>query len=169
MPQWIAAAIALLALAWLALLVAAPFLPVPLAGLLYAAGSLICHQIPERSFHLQSFQLPVCGRCFGLYAGGALGSVAAMATRRSFTWRRQPARKGPAYAVTLIAALPTLITVALEWGAGWRISNLTRALAAVPLAATIVFVVVSALPTLHYDECASRRPIDPGQPPQTRI
>src|SRR6185295_1848536 len=35
----------------------------------YAVGSVICHQLPERSFHLWAAQLPVCARCTGIYAG----------------------------------------------------------------------------------------------------
>jgi uncharacterized membrane protein len=181
--RWIAPAAALLALVWPALLVAAPALPVPVAALLYATGSLICHQLPERSFHLQMFQLPVCARCLGLYAGGALGSLGALAIAarpvivgwpfivgrlfiagRPFTGRLA-GRPRPLYTPTVIAALPTAITFALEWGLGWRISNLTRALAGVPLGLTVAFVVMRALATLHYGECTPRRPIASGQPP----
>ena len=43
------------------------------AAAMYVAGSLICHQRPERSFHLDGAQLPVCARCSGLYAGVSLG------------------------------------------------------------------------------------------------
>src|SRR5438552_2016659 len=38
----------------------------------YAIGSLVCHQLPERSFHLESVPLPVCARCTGIYAGAAI-------------------------------------------------------------------------------------------------
>ena len=162
MSRWIAPAIAAATAGWLALLVTAPALPVPLAGLLYAAGSLICHQIPERSFHYQGFQLPVCARCLGLYAGGAAGGVsavgAALAARAALRIRTR-------YVATVIAGLPTIATFVLEHGTGWRVSNATRALAAVPLGIAVGFVVVSALATLHYDECAPRRPIGHGQPP----
>ena len=65
------AAFALAAVTWLALLILGPTLPVPLAGALYALGSHICHQRPERSFHLFAAQLPVCARCLGIYAGAA--------------------------------------------------------------------------------------------------
>lgn len=32
-------------------------------------GHLICHGIPERSFHIKGHQFPVCARCTGLYLG----------------------------------------------------------------------------------------------------
>jgi uncharacterized membrane protein len=169
---WIAPAIALSALAWLALLAAAPALSVPVAGVLYAIGSFICHQIPERSFYLHGFQLPVCARCFGLYAGGATGSLAAVFAGRALSARaawshRSPGTggKGALYVATAIAALPTIATLALEWGAGWRVSNVVRAASGLPLGFAVAFVVVRAVATLHYDECAPRRPIGHGQPP----
>ena len=162
--------VAALAVAWLALVVTAPLLWTPLATLLYAAGSLICHQLPERSFHVQGSQLPVCARCVGLYGGGALGSVVGMTLlwktlfRNAFRpWRVMPARWH--WAGTLIAAIPTLATFVLEWGFGWGISSSMRALAAVPAGGAVAFVVVNALATLNYEQCVRTRPIGSSQPP----
>jgi uncharacterized membrane protein len=45
------------------------------APLLYAIFDPVCHQIPERSFHLWNEPLAVCHRCAGLYLGFALGIV----------------------------------------------------------------------------------------------
>jgi len=42
------------------MLLLAPVLPTAVAAGLYAVGSQICHQRPERSFHLFAAQLPVC-------------------------------------------------------------------------------------------------------------
>jgi uncharacterized membrane protein len=138
---WLPPAVAALALLWVLALAAAPLLPVPLAGVLYAAGSLICHQLPERSFHVQSFQLPVCARCFGLYVGGAVGSlaVAVFPPPRGRSWSRRTQM-----VITGAAAAPTAITVVLEHGLGWPLSNEIRALAAVPLAVAVACVVVGA-------------------------
>jgi hypothetical protein len=149
----IAPGLALMASAWLLLLVAAPFLAAPVASVLYAAGSLICHQLPERSFHLQGFQLPVCARCLGIYGGAAVGSVtgAAAVGRRVLAWWRQPATRSVNWTATAIAAGPTLATFVLEWGFGWPIGNALRAVAALPLGFAVAFVVVSAWATLHYE------------------
>ncbi len=35
----------------------------------YQAFSHLCHQIPERSFHIAGYPLAVCARCTGLYVG----------------------------------------------------------------------------------------------------
>lgn len=153
-----APALAVLAGAWVVFVAAAPLLPVPLSALVYAFGSLVCHQIPERSFHLQSFQLPVCARCFGLYSGAALGALwaaSSLAGRRAFVSAARDIR-----VVTAVAAIPTLVTVALEWAGWWQPSNVTRAMAGVPLGLAVAFAVTRALacddrpassPTLHYD------------------
>jgi hypothetical protein len=52
---------------------------------------------------------------------------------------------------TGVAAMPTLATFALEWGFAWPMSNDVRAIAALPLGFAVAFVVVTALPTLHYE------------------
>jgi len=152
-PRWIAPSVALLACAWLVLIVAAPFLWIPAAGVMYAAGSFICHQIPERSFHLDGFQLPVCARCFGLYGGGAFGSVigAVSAFRRRLITDGEDLARLIRWRWTVVAAIPTAVTVVLEWVFGWPISNGVRAVAALSLGFMVAFVVVSAAATVHYE------------------
>jgi hypothetical protein len=151
--RWTAPGIAVTAAAWVLLLTAAPYLTTPAAGMLYAAGALICHQLPDRSFHLEGIQLPVCARCFGLYSGAALGSAAgAVASGRRWLARRPLLwTRSMKWVATGAAALPTLATFALEWGFGWPISNSVRATSAIPLGCAVAFVVTSALPTVDYD------------------
>lgn len=36
-----------------------------------------CHQIPERSFFVFGYQMPICARCFGLMIGEMLGAICA--------------------------------------------------------------------------------------------
>lgn len=135
--------LAALAAAWVVLVVATPLLPAPLSAIIYAFGSLVCHQIPERSFHLQTFQLPVCARCLGLYSGAALGAVwaaSSSAGRRRGVFAARDIRL-----VTVAAAIPTAMTVALEWAGWWQPSNLTRSIAGVPLGFVVAFVVTRAL------------------------
>jgi hypothetical protein len=76
-----------------------------------------------------------------------------------------PFRKDLIYAATLLAALPTVGTLVLEWIAGWPVSNVARATAGVSLGFVLGFVV----PTVDYGECTPRRPIGHGQPPSTLI
>ena len=152
--------VALAAVAWLALLMLAPVLPAPVAAALYAAGAQICHQRPERSFHLLAAQLPVCARCLGLYAGAAFGATFALASRV----RAQVAAWSPR---TLLvgAALPTALTLVAEWSRMWGGSNAVRAAAGLPLGCAVALVVAQGAATLHYGGCAPRRPIASNRPP----
>ncbi|MBI3263577.1 MAG: DUF2085 domain-containing protein, partial [Acidobacteria bacterium] len=81
------------------------------AALVYGAASWICHQRPERSFHIESIQLPVCARCFGLYVGVAFGACASWWK----TWKptHDLTRWRTALVVTGAIAVVTLV---IEWG-----------------------------------------------------
>ena len=152
---------------WVALLAAAPLLPAWAGAIVYGFGSFICHQIPERSFHLAGFQLPVCARCLGIYVGVLVGS--AHAWTRAATGQPAPARAPwVSRRVAVLAACPTLVTVALETAGAWYPSNVTRAIAGLPLGVLAGLVVAGALATLHYDECVPPRPTAPN-PPQRSI
>jgi uncharacterized membrane protein len=121
---------------WLIVLAAAPLAlhhdatAMP-AMAVYRACSVICHQRAERSFSLAKVQMPVCGRCFGLYASGALGALSAWTLAR----RRAAPGASAVRIVLLAAALPLLISVGLEWSGLIRGSNVSRFLSALPLGA----------------------------------
>lgn len=153
---------ALAAFAWLALVIAAPVLPVPLAGLTYLAGSLICHQLSDRSFHLFGAQLPVCARCAGIYAGVVVALSVQMLGPGAARAAVAPVR---GLRIALMAgALPTVVTVVLEWAALWQPSNTVRACAGLALGLALAFVVVEAAAKLHYEPCVPQRRIAPRPP-----
>ena len=52
-----------------------------LALSVYKTFSYLCHQIPERSFHLAGHKFAVCSRCTGLYSGFALATLIYPLTR----------------------------------------------------------------------------------------
>ncbi len=108
------------------------------AAVLYGAASKVCHQLPERSFHTAGIEWPVCGRCSGLYLAAPLGAIAAAVALR----RRADA--GRQLIWLAVAAIPTALTLALEWLRLAPVNNLARALSALPLGAMIAFVVVRA-------------------------
>jgi uncharacterized membrane protein len=152
--------LAIAASGWIALLLLAPVLPAPVAAALYAVGSQICHQRPERSFHLFAAQLPVCGRCIGIYAGAALGSVLAVGS-----WWRSRLTGVSLRTLLVWGSLPTALTLIAEWSNAWGGSNGARAIAGVPLGFVVALVVAQAVATLHYGGCAPRRPFASNQPP----
>jgi uncharacterized membrane protein len=134
------------ALAWAVTLVVAPFVLVHgaslAAALVYELGALICHQRPERSFHLAGVQLPVCARCFGLYLSGAAGALAAWlrATRTIPVVHSYNVRP-----VLMVVTLPTAVTVSAEWFGIASSSNVIRAAAALPLGAYLGWLFVRSL------------------------
>ncbi|MGH2534552.1 MAG: DUF2085 domain-containing protein [Thermomicrobiales bacterium] len=55
-----------------------------LARPIYAAFGLICHQRPERSFHLAGHQMACCERCAAIYGALFLGGLAFALVRARF-------------------------------------------------------------------------------------
>ena len=154
MPALLLIAVPAAAALWVLILLAAPVVPPELGVGAYLFGSFVCHQIAERSFHVEAVQLPVCARCFGIYAGAAV-AAAAMAPRLG----------GRSVRVTLVlSTLPTLATVLLERAGLWDPGNVIRAIAGAILGAGVAFAVMAAI---HYEQCQRRRPVVP--PPSTPI
>jgi len=153
---------AILALAWIVLLLAAPVtaLGAPIAAAVYAFGSVMCHQRPERSFHLAQAQLPVCARCLGLYAGAAAGAIGILAALRS-AGPKSSATPSRLRTILLVAAIPTATTWGGELLGAWFPENLTRFVAALPLGAAVAV-------TVNYVECA-RPPRTELRPPRILI
>jgi len=107
------------------------------AAAVYLIGSMVCHQLPARSFHVWMTQMPVCARCTGIYAGAAIAAVVGAAWPR--VWRTANARL-----VLAVAAIPTGVTLVFEWTTGTTPPNALRAAAGVPLGAAAAFLVVHA-------------------------
>ncbi len=74
--------------------------PPGLSGKTDAIGYAVCHRIPERSFHIGNFQLPLCSRCSGMY----LGAVTGLVFQSILGWKRGKAPRG-----SLIAMLAILV------------------------------------------------------------
>ena len=101
------------------------------------AGALICHQRVERTFQIAGDSMPVCARCTGLYLSGALGAVAA--------WLTVPLTPRRTRTVIVAAAVPTIVTIAVEWAGLAQPGNVGRALAALPIGAACGWIFVRLL------------------------
>ena len=112
------------------------------ASAVYVVGALICHQRPERSFHVWGAQWPVCARCLGLYAGAAIGAAIAACTPSSSIESRAVSA---ARTVLAIAILPTVVTLVYEWTTGVTPSNMIRMGAALPAGAVACWLMVAAV------------------------
>lgn len=113
------------------------------ATMVYVVGSVVCHQQAARSFHLDETQLPVCARCTGLYAGAPLGLLLALplVTRRGAPREGRPNGWGQLRAVLILAAIPTAVTVVTEGAGVVQVTDVVRAVAAVPLSAAVAAIV----------------------------
>jgi hypothetical protein len=116
-----------------------------LGAAVYLAASRICHQDPSRSFATAGVQWPVCGRCSGLYLAAPVGALLALRRRPQHqTGSRQTGSRQTGSRL-LLAALPTILTLAVEWLQLAPVSSLVRALAAVPLGAAVTAALVGVL------------------------
>jgi uncharacterized membrane protein len=112
--------------------------PYACALAVYGLGSVVCHQLPARSFHLWGVQMPVCARCTGIYVGAALAAAASSVVQ---TLGDAEARR-----MLALAALPTIATLIYEWTTGVMPANWIRALAGLPLGAAIALVIAGVGP-----------------------
>jgi Predicted membrane protein (DUF2085) len=117
-----------------------------LAFMTYAIGSLVCHQRPERSFHLFGVQMPVCARCLGIYAGAAAVALLWLfSDRRSQLLRHESAISWPGFGVArnalLVSGIPIAATLAYEWTTGATPANWIRAVSGLSLGAAVAWIV----------------------------
>lgn len=114
----------------------------------YVVSSALCHQQAIRSFFAWGVPLPVCARCSGLYGGAAVAAVSVLWTVTIGVHRSLSHRT--ARTLLFVAAVPTIASVAAEFGGVVDPGNLGRALAGLPLGATVAWVVGNTLRgTLH--------------------
>ena len=151
---------------WVAAVLTAPVLPSWPAAFVYGVSSLVCHQLPERSFHWGAAQLAVCARCTGIYVGAALATIVAAAVAPARLTQLRPHVRE----MLFVGAAPTIVTVLAEWAGVWTPSHAVRLAAGLPLGASVLatvaaasFVALRRADTLHYDGCLPR-PDAPSPP-----
>jgi uncharacterized membrane protein len=107
---------------------------------IYKSFSNLCHQIPERAFHVAGHELAVCARCLGLYVGLAAGVLAFPLIVRSLLSTRTPARIW-----LFMAALPTVIDFSLGFLGIWQNTHLSRFATGALLGAVAAFFIMPGL------------------------
>ena len=138
---WIA--VAAISIAIVGLIVAAPLAQAhgnsQFAASIYKAFSFVCHQIPERSFHLAGNKFGVCSRCTGLYAGFAV-AVLAYPLARSLK-----DTASPSIVWLILGALPLAIDFSLGFFNIWANTHASRFATGALFSATTVFYIVPGL------------------------
>jgi uncharacterized membrane protein len=109
------------------------------AAAIYKAFSFVCHQIPDRSFHLAEHQFAVCSRCTGLYAGFAVVALS-YPLLRSLKSTDTPPRLW-----LILAAVPLTIDFALGYFSIWENNHLSRFTTGALLGAVAVFYIIPGL------------------------
>ncbi len=149
-----ARALTLAALGWALTLVLVPWLVARRPGMVsvrsvaavaYLSGSLVCHQRSERSFHPWGAQMPVCARCFGLYAAAPVGAVLALAAGAGWLGPRRRMTVRQVRALLLVAGLPTALAWSVEWFGLVAFTPAARFVAALPLGLAVAWVLVGAV------------------------
>ena len=137
-----------LTLAILAAIIAAPLLQSnghpAFAIKIYRAFSFVCHQIPERSFHLHGNKFAVCSRCTGIYAGIALATL-------TYPLARSLRRTEPPRLVWLfLAAAPLAIDWSLGYFSIWQNNHVSKFATGFLLGAVVIFYILPGLIELSW-------------------
>lgn len=142
-PWIVWAIITAIALAIVGLIVGAPFFQAhghpEIASPIYKAFALVCHQIPDRSFHLSGHQFGVCSRCTGLYVGFAVAALVyplARSLKRTDT---------PSRLWLILAALPLGVDFALSYFSIWQNNQLSRFSTGALLSSVAAFYIMPGL------------------------
>jgi uncharacterized membrane protein len=106
---------------------------------IYHAFSLVCHQIPERSFFIAGHPFAVCARCFGLYAGFTLATLA-YPLISSLKKTDAPPRRW-----LFLAAVPLVIDYALGLFGIWNNTHSSRFITGALLGSVAVFYTMPGL------------------------
>ena len=138
---WLAATIG--SLVWILLIIGAPLARVngftAISIPLYSLFSYMCHQISERSFHLEGEQFGVCSRCFCVYLGLFAGFVIYP------IWRHlQDIEPIPRIWLFL-----SLVPIGIDWSLGvfgiWENTHLSRLLTGMILGVACATFIMPAL------------------------
>jgi len=128
---------------WVAAIVLAPIAHANgftnISAPVYKFFSYICHQMPERSFHVENHRFGVCARCFGVYFGLLFGFLIYPLIRK----------------VDEIEPLPrfwlflAMIPIGVDWSLGvfgiWDNTHLSRFITGLILGAACAIYIVPAL------------------------
>ena len=128
---------------WVLLIVLAPLAEAhgftQISAPLYKFFGCLCHQIDERSFHVEGHQFGVCARCFGVYFGLLAGFII-------YPLFRKIEEVEPLPRFWLFAAM---IPIGVDWSLGvfgiWANTHLSRFVTGTILGFACAIFIVPAL------------------------
>ena len=111
----------------------------PISSNIYNFFGYICHQMPERSFHIAAHPFAVCSRCFGVYSG-LFGGILIYPFFKQIEDIEPPSR------IWLFLAL---IPMGIDWSLGvfgvWENTHFSRFVSGVVLGVACAVFIVPAL------------------------
>lgn len=128
---------------WVMLIILAPLAKaqgaVGISSSLYTFFGFICHQLPDRSFHIAGEQFGVCSRCFGVYFGLLAGFAVYP------LWRPiETVEPLPRYWLFL-----SLVPIAIDWSLTmlgiWENTHLSRFLTGLILGVACATFIIPAI------------------------
>ena len=130
-------------LVWVLAIVAPPLLAAngetSLAAPFYKFFGFLCHQMPNRSFHVLEHQFAVCSRCFGVYFGLLSGLLI-------YPLIRGVGNIDPLPRIWLFASM---VPIAVDWSLGvfgiWENTHATRFITGLILGFACAVYIVPAL------------------------
>ncbi|MGH9751965.1 MAG: DUF2085 domain-containing protein [Blastocatellia bacterium] len=135
-----------LSILWAALILAAPWLMAErhflTSAAIYQGFSVVCHQLPERSFYFSGRPMGVCSRCASIYAGFIIGLLL-YPFLRDLREDRFPPR--PPRWILIGAAIPTAIDFTGGILGLFANTFLSRALTGILFGAVAAFYVTPGL------------------------
>lgn len=145
---WVWSVAFAVAFLWLAAIVSAPIFESEgvksISQPFYRFFSYMCHQISARSYHYHEYQFAVCARCFGFYAGFALGFVI-------YPFFRALNNTDSFPRFWLFAAMvPMGIDVGLEFFEIWHNTHLSRTITGLILGIACAFFIIPALVEISF-------------------
>lgn len=128
---------------WVLLIVSAPIAKATgaeqVSVFIYKFFSVLCHQMPERSFHVFDHQFAVCSRCFGVYFGLVFGFIIYPLMRDL-----EEIEPFPRFWLFL-----SLIPIGIDWSLGmfgiWENNHLSRFLTGLILGTACAIFIIPAL------------------------
>jgi uncharacterized membrane protein len=105
----------------------------------YKFFSYLCHQQPERSFHIAEYPFAVCSRCFGVYSGLLLGFII-------YPFIKKIEEIEPLPRIWLFLAM---VPIGIDWSLGifgiWENTHVSRFITGAILGAACAVFIVPAL------------------------
>jgi uncharacterized membrane protein len=129
-----------------------------LEAVLHWVGFGLCHQLPERSLFAGGYQLPVCARDTGLYAGFLLSLIVIALVERG---RRPSELSRPWLLVIGAIFLGTMVADGVSSYAGWRLTtNDLRLVTGLLAGYSLPLIVIPILNAQMWKTVSGRRLLD---------